>query len=548
MAPPPSHSQSVLPQPDILLLDRIEKQGADFRIFVTARQPAHCPVCGHVSDSPHSGYCRKLSDVPWQGCSVQLWLSLHKYRCRQRDCPRKVFCERISGVARPYARRTERLAVIVGAVGYVAGGLPGARLLERLAIFISDDSVRREVIRHAPRPQDQEAVRSLGIDDWAWRKYHTYGTILVDLDRHKVIDLLPDRAAESVAAWLTVHPTVEIVARDRSGLYADGATTGAPQAQQVADRFHLILNLSTAIERVLEQHSRELILPSEAELPAIEPATPLEPDDRITAPQLLQQQRRQRRLERYERVTDLHSRGFSQLAISRELSISVKTVRRWLRADQFPERKPPSGRRKKVAEFADYLDDRWKQGCHNSAQLFTEIRARGYKGSRQMVSAFVASWRQTGGKRASATVPQRVAPKHAAILTTKPPDDLTPEQKTLFDRLVGCCPDLIPLRNIALAFRDVFDTANSAALLRWIRGTTHCSYGPLVRFAYGLQKDIKAVTAAVETEFSNGQTEGQINRLKAIKRQMYGRAGFTYLRARILPCPALIPATAPSPP
>lgn len=543
MAPPPSHSQSVLPEPGILLLDRIEKQGTEFRIFVAARQLAQCPVCGQVSDSPHSGYCRKLSAVPWQGCSVQLWLSVHKYRCRQRDCPRKVFCERIAGVARPYARRTERLAVIVGAVGYVAGGLPGARLLQRLAILMSDDSVRREVIRHAPRPQDQEAVRSLGIDDWAWRKYHTYGTILVDLDRH----LLADRAAESVAAWLTLHPTVEIVARDRSGLYADGAAIGAPQAQQVADRFHLILNLSTAIERVLEQRSRELILPAEAELPAMEPATPSPPDDRITAPQLLQQQRRQRRLERYQRVTDLHGRGFSQLAISRELSISVKTVRRWLRADQFPERKPPSGRRKKVAEFAAYLDDRWKQGCHNSAQLCTEIGAHGYKGSRQMVSAFVASWRQTAGKRASATGPQRVAPKHAALLTTKTPDDLTPEQKTLFDRLVGCCPDLIPLRNIALAFRDGFDTGDSAALLRWIRGTTRCGYGPLVRFAYGLQKDIKAVTAAVETDFSNGQTEGRINRLKAIKRQMYGRAGFTYLRARVLPCPALIPPT-PSPP
>ena len=201
-----------------------------------------------------------------------------------------------------------------------------------------------------------------------------------------------------------------------------------------------------------------------------------------------------------------------------------------------------------MAEFEAYLDERWKQGCHNSAQLFTEVLARGYKGSRQMVSAFVASWRKTGGKRASATAPQRVAPKHAAILAAKPPDDLTPEQKTLFDRLVVSCPDLIPLRNIALAFRDVFDTRDPAALLRWIQGTTCCSYSPLVRFAYGLRKDIKAVTAAVATDFSNGQAEGQINRLKAIKRQMYGRAGFNHLRARVLPCPVLIPAAAPAPP
>ncbi|MBK5293438.1 MAG: transposase [Acidobacteriia bacterium] len=298
------------------------------------------------------------------------------------------------------------MAVVVGAVGYVAGGLPAARLLERLAIRISDDSVRREVIRSAPRQQDQESVRNLGIDEWAWRKYHTYGTILVDLDRHEVVDLLPDRAAESVAAWLTVRPTVEVIARDRSGLYADGAATGAPQAQQVADRFHLILNLSAAIERVLEGRRRELILPAAAEPLDTEPAPPSAPDNKLTSPQVLQGQRRQRRLERYEKVTDLHGRCYSQLAISRELSISVKTVRRWLRADQFPERKPPSGRRKKVAEFAAYLDERWREGCHSSTQLFNEIRARLQRISSdgQCVRRAVApDRRQTGLRNRSAT-------------------------------------------------------------------------------------------------------------------------------------------------
>jgi len=230
MVPPPSHSQAALPKPETLVLQRIEKQERDFRIFVATRQTALCPVCGQESSSRHSGYSRRLADVPWQGCSVQLWLNLHKFRCLQQDCPRKVFCERIPGVARAYARRTERLAIIIAAVGYVAGGLPAARLLERLAIRISDDSVRRYVIGDAPRRQEPEPVRHLGVDDWAWRKYQTYGTILVDLDRHKVVDLLPDRSAESVAEWLIGHPTVEIVARDRSGLYADGAKVGAPQA------------------------------------------------------------------------------------------------------------------------------------------------------------------------------------------------------------------------------------------------------------------------------------------------------------------------------
>ncbi len=450
-------------------------------------------------------------------------------------------------MAQVYARRTERLAVIVGAVGYVAGGLPGARLLERLAISISDDSVRRQVVRNAPGPKQQEPVRHVGIDDWAWRKHQNYGTIFVDLDRHKVVDLLPDRASESVAAWLTEHRSVEIVARDRSGLYADGAAIGAPQALQVADRFHLILNLSAAIERVLEERSRELILPAVVEPSDPKPALRA-PATNLSVEQERQQQRRQRRLERYEQVVELHKRGVSKMAISREVSLGIKTIRRWLRADQFPERKPPAGRRQKVAEFVAYLDGRWKAGCHNSAQLFREIRGLGYRGSRQRVTSFVAPWRQTGSRAPTGNGPQRVAPKHAAILTSQAPDKFTPEQQTLFERMVESCPDLLPLRKIALAFRDVFATTDSAVLLAWIQDIKRCEFGPLVRFAYGLQKDVVAVTAAVETEWSNGQTEGQINRLKAIKRQMYGRAGFPYLRARVLPHPALTTsATANSP-
>jgi transposase len=458
-----------------------------------------------------------------------------------------VFCERVPGIARAHARQTERLADLVGAVGYVAGGLPAARLLERLAIRISDDSVRRRVVRNTA-PEQKEPVRHLGVDDWAWRKYHTYGTILVDLDRHRVVDLLADRTAESLAFWLTQHSTVEVVARDRSGLYADGASEGAPQASQVADRFHLVLNLSTAIERVLEERSRELVLP--AEVPAgTQPDPPPSPPVKPTAHQTRQQQRRQRRLARYQQVTELRQKGCSQLAISREVGISVKTVRRWLRADQFPERKPSVGRRKKVAQFAEYLAERWEAGCHNSTLLFQEIRARGYPGSRQMVSSFVSSWRHTGSRLSAKNAPQRIAPKHAAILAARTPEKLTTDQQALLDRLAVQCPDIVQLRSIALEFRDVLATHDGCALRRWIQETKRCRFGPVVRFAYGLQKDIAAVTAAVETTWSNGQVEGQINRLKAIKRQMFGRAGFAYLRARILPCPTLAspPAAANAP-
>ena len=237
----------------------------------------------------------------------------------------------------------------------------------------------------------------------------------------------------------------------------------------------------------------------------------------------------------------MHQQCLSQKAISERLGIERKTIRRWLRAGQFPERKSPSGRRQKVADFGDYLQQRWSEGCHNATRLFQEIRARGYKGCRAMVAKLVAEWRATGRTLAKPSRPERIAPKHAAILTARAPDKVTEEQQTLLNRLMINCPDIIRLRGFALSFRDALKGQDGAVLHQWINEAKHCEFGPLVRFGYGLQKDILAVTAAVETRWSSGQVEGQVNRLKAIKRQMYGRAGFQLLRARVLPCPQLGP-------
>ena len=273
--------------------------------------------------------------------------------------------------------------------------------------------------------------------------------------------------------------------------------------------------------------------------PESPPSLPVKPASQPTR----QQQRRQRRLDRYQQVAECYRKGYSKLAMARELAVSINTVHRWLRADQFPERKPPAGRKKKVAEFAEYLEERWNSGCHHATWLFQEIRARGYRGSRQMVGSFVAAWRSTGSRPLTKKEPQRIAPKHAAILTACAPDKLVPDQQVRLDRLAAQGPDILSLRRIAWSFREVLAEKNGSALMRWIQTTKGCRFGPLVRFAYGLQKDLAAVTAAVETSWSNGQVEGQINRLKAIKRQMYGRAGFAYLRARI--CPALTPVSSP---
>ena len=432
----------------------------------------------------------------------------------------------------------------------MAGGLPGQRLLARLSIATSDDTVLRRV-RHKPAEAEVSVlpIRNLGVDDWAWRKGQEYGTILVNLDTHRVVDLLPDRAAESFSAWLQQHPEIVTIARDRCGLYAEGAALGAPQSQQIADRFHLILNLSATMERVLEERSRQLILPpvENSAAQAEQPTTggDLSTDVPVQAiPQPTQSElRRQRRLERYEQVVTLFNSGQSQAAISRALGIGRKTIRRWLRHQEFPERKPPHRRPPKVNEFADYLQQRWNEGCHNASRLYQEIRQKGYQGKRAMVARFVAGWRKTG-KAASRKASERISPKHAAILVTRPADQMNEEQQQLFERIMAQCPEVFDLRQLALGFRAALSADESTQLRQWIEGAKRSEFGAVVRFAYGLQKDISAVAAAVDTSWSTGQVEGQINRLKTIKRQMYGRAGFELLRARVLP---YSPATSAGP-
>ena len=535
MAPPPCHSQAILPNPGILRLERIERENQQFRLFVRVHQRAACPICGKLSSSGHSTYSRLLQDLPWQGVSVQLWVTAHRYRCRNSACPRKIFCERLPKVARAHARQTGRTSEIVHLVGYIAGGLPGQRLLARLAISTSDDTVRRRLKQEADWRVPTE-IRHLGVDDWAWRKGQEYGTILVNLDLHRVADLLPDRSTESLSEWLQQRRGITTIARDRCGLYAEGAALGAPNAQQVADRFHLILNLSTAVERVLEERRRYLTLPPAKPTPVAQSdnLTPPTNEQPLSPPLTLQQLRRERRLQRYQQVIDLYAKGYSKKAISRELGIETKTIRRWLRAGEFPERKAPHRRPPKVHEFAEYLQQRWTEGCHNATKLYEEIREKGYRGKRSMVARYVSGWRKTGNPT-SPEAPQRIAPKHAAILVTRPADRMSTEQQQLFDRITNECPEVVPLRRISLAFREALTSQEGEKMQQWIDRTKRCEFGSLVRFAYGLQKDISAVTAAVETAWSTGQVEGQINRLKMIKRQMYGRAGFELLRARVLP-------------
>jgi transposase len=248
---------TLLPAAPGLHLARTELRSDQISATLIAAQPCSpCPACGYRSQQVHSRYQRTVMDLPWGRFTVRLQLSARKFFCRVPTCPRRIFTERLPEVVAPYARRTTRLVEVLRLLGFALGGEAGARLVARLGMAVSPATLLR-LVRRASLA-DRLTPRVLGVDDWAFRKGHRYGTILVDLEQRRIIELLPDRKAESLARWLDEHPGVQIITRDRAQVYAEGARQGAPQATQVADCWHLLKNLGEALERYLLHHRQAI--------------------------------------------------------------------------------------------------------------------------------------------------------------------------------------------------------------------------------------------------------------------------------------------------
>ncbi len=420
------------------------------------------------------------------------------------------------------------------------GAAAGPRIGRQFGVVTSGTALLR-LVRQAPEHQPAEP-RVVGIDDWAFKKGTRYGTMLIDLERHCPIDLLPDRQVETVAEWLRGHPTIQLVARDRSQEYARAITLGAPQAIQVADRWHLLKNLGDARQRVFEPYTAKLRRWAVA---AQAPLIIRTADIPVSRPTQRQQERsairRVARLERYQQVRHLHEQGWHQVAIADFVGISLKTVRRYLAADGFPERRPrhyPS----KLAPFKGYVLRRWNEGCHNAVRLADEIREQGYPGGLTQVRDYLARLR-----RAVASHPQPaitpletllttspLTPRRAAYLLLRPPD----ANETLDREFLAQCFALFPELRASIELFQVFATLvrekRPGAFDEWLHQVLHTDCAALKQFARGLQSDKEAVRAALSLSWSSGQCEGQINRLKFIKRQGYGRAKFDLLRLRVL--------------
>jgi len=508
---------------------------------------ASCPLCGVSSCHVHSQYGRTLRDLPWQSLRGRISLRTRRFYCRSGNCRRKVFAERFPNLTVPYGRQTNRHGEALQRIGYALGGEAGFHLAAELGLDSSPDTILRMLKRRAG-PVGGSQVKVLGVDDWAWKKGQRYGTILVDLEHRQPIDLLPDRESESLEKWLEAHPGIEIISRDRAGAYAEGSRNGAPNALQVADRFHLLCNLTQTLQRLLERVAvalrRSLVSSTvtaedssataiTAEAGAAAPTLPAAAPVSLNRHQQQSQHRRERKKARWDAVRAAHQRGLTQRAIAQEFGLSRKTVRRFLQATEFPDQ-APRRRRTGLEPYREYLEKRWAEGCHNASRLCRELQQKGYTGERSRVKEFVQPWRtqEPKGNRRHRKLPGL---RLIAFWLAKPAAKRKPAEQKWVRAITEGRAEIATAERLAQGFCDLVQNHKAGDLDTWLQSAASAGIKEFRGFAASIRRDRAAVVAGLEQPWSNGQVEGQVHRLKLLKRQMYGRSGFILLRRRVLP-------------
>ncbi|MCA2230500.1 ISL3 family transposase [Nonomuraea aurantiaca] len=526
----------LLPHLSALVIEETADRGT--YVLIRARTqggPACCPRCGMTSSRLHGHYRRLLQDLPAGGRPVLIALSVRRLKCENRACEAETFAEPIAGLAVRHARNTSQLRRMLELFALALAGRAASRLADMIGITVSRDTLIR-LIRALPEPA-LDPVTVLGIDDWAKRKGHSYATLLVNMETGQPIDVLDDRTADTVTAWLHQHPEIKVICRDRAGAYAEAARAGAPQATEVADRWHLWHNLCRAAEHIVRAHRADLLNPIDPN-PPLAPATADAPSTapiaRAPSPEG-EAFTASRTKERHALIQQLVHRGLTVTAIAEHLGLDRKTVRKYRDATS-PEQLI-NGRRHRTRafeQFAPYLQQRIRQdGITNAAELFAELHERGYRGSRRTVRRYLAPLRAAAATPDLPPAPPTV--REATRWITSHPDHLTAQDETRLDALLKRSPTLSDLARHVTALANMMMKRTGATNLKpWLAAVQADGIPQLHSFAHGIERDLDAVTNGLSLPFSSGAVEGNVTRVKALKRSRYGRANFDLLRKIIL--------------
>jgi len=485
---------------------------------------------------------------------VRLRVRVRKFFCDEPTCERRIFAERLDNVASVYARGTDRQREALEWIAFALGGEAGARLARELGLLVSPDTLLNRI--RGATFAEAEDVRVVGLDDFGFKRGNASGTIMVDLERREIVDVLQGHSTELIARWLSQRPNLEVVARDRSNVCREGIQAGAPQARQVADRWHLLHNLTQVLEEFLltkRPALKKMATPEETEYEGREtsengtkdtvPATEVpakRPYESIERPA---RQRHERLVEQWKEIRRLHLAGAKVKDISEWTGASRSTVYRYRKLEEPPPR--PEYRRKKsvLDPWMPYLVGRWNEGCHNAKRLYGEIREQGYAHSIDTVNRVLSNFRYTEeqGKKLQAPRAKKgsiagasPSAKNVAALLMRREEKLNEEQKEYLDRLCASDGALADARRLTQQFAGMIRELEGEKLDGWLAEASTSEAEVMNKFAAGLKKDLAAVRAGLMESWSTGPVEGFIHKLKLIKRQGYGRANLDLLRARAL--------------
>ena len=474
-------------------LDSIEVREQRVIVHLHATAPtAACPHCGTAGSRVHSRYSRTIADVAFGGRHLELKLLVRKWICPEASCSRHIFAERFPELVQRYARMTNRLITALQAVGVIANGVDAARIASSFGVPTTAKTIIRRVLQ-LPLPGEGE-VAKVGIDEWAWKKGQRYGTILVDLEKRRVVQLLAERSVETSQAWLRKHPEIDLVSRDRGKIFRDAATQGAPQAKQVVDRFHLQKNFAEALEKFFRKQEQALKTATQSSAGKTRSAA------RAKVPEKIAQERRARHRQRvsvHKQIWKLYRQGYHKEQIAQLLGVSSRRVYRALEQ----EAAPPPRRRSRSASIVDpylfYLTSRWNQGCHNVARLYEEIVAQGYTGTQRTLQMRLRPFRAQGTRPVSKQtiiLDKPPSPRGVALMMVRSAHSHTREQTAYLQQLVQSDSTIAMVFTLAQDFgRLLRKREGQVRLEQWKTAVQATGIAELIAFVDGLADDAEAV-------------------------------------------------------
>jgi transposase len=502
-----------------------------FMELISKQERSQCPMCGTPSSRIHSHYSRFIRDLPIAGYTVHLSLLVRKFFCDSLTCQRRVFTERFSSFLVPYARKTSRLKEHLIKIAYSMSAEQGGKLTSCLGMCVSASTLLRFI--RQTKISLQKSVRVAAIDDWAFTKGKRYGTLICDAESHRPLELLPDRTVDTVKGWLHKHPEIHIVTRDGSHAYAKAIKDGAPQAIQISDRWHLLRNLSVKVDDFLKRTCKKKRLPLTVIKKENEkkPSVSTDENPKTETKALTEQQKEKWKL--ILQVQEMRQKGLSILFISKQIKRDPKTIRKYLELKEPPIRQ----RRRRESILTPYkskIQHLLYEG-KTIAEIFEAVKQEGYPGSTTILSDYIASFRRNIKQEIVSSLPKKyISLFQMAYYIWEFPDKLTKEQNEERKQAFQCFPFFEPFYTLIQRYRKIIQNQQHDKLHQWIAEAQKSNIPEIHQLVNGIQRDYLAISHALQYPWTNGLIEGHVNRLKTLKRLMYGRANFDLLRQRVL--------------